>query len=40
MDGVFTRCPATHPETGNQCIRLQGHDEDHMRPTEGSWTGE
>lgn len=28
MDGVVTRCPERHPETGQQCVRLAGtHDE-------------
>lgn len=37
MDGVFTRCDALHPRTGSRCIRIKGHDSEHMRPTEGSW---
>lgn len=35
MDGVYAQCPATHPVTGQQCVRLANtHDEhvtDHAR---------
>lgn len=30
MDGVYVQCPATHPETGQQCVRLANTHDEHQ----------
>lgn len=30
MDGAYVQCPATHPETGQQCVKLANTHHEHM----------
>lgn len=30
MDGLITQCPERHPVSGRQCVRLEGHQDEHQ----------